>query len=261
MVHSHGTLKQNQATIGSQFASYAHTVQKPVSQPESSGLLLTIIQKGAENCKGVSGRIFEAKSSQGTLRDKTDNVSLPCKRTPGRIEEGGHNEGPSEPNTSAQVSSLRKSSNLVPHKQGILLENPSCSLVPIAAGSEIIRRSSKSNNDDCVPQRGPLKPGTELRNSSNKNTTGKPVDIDHKDELTSCVKVIRWLECKGYIEANFRLKFLTWFSLGATQHERRLVSVFVDALIDDPVSLAGQLHDTFSDAIYSKRPCVAPSSH
>ena len=73
-----------------------------------------------------------------------------------------------------------------------------------------------------------------------------------------CVKVIWWLECEGHIEANFRMKFLTWLSLRATQQEKRIVSVFVDTLIDDPASLAGQLIDTFSEAIYSKRPPVAP---
>ncbi|KAI4388691.1 hypothetical protein MLD38_000997 [Melastoma candidum] len=64
------------------------------------------------------------------------------------------------------------------------------------------------------------------------------------------VRVIKGLEKEGYIEANFRVKFLTWFSLKATCHERRVVSVFVDTMADDPPSLAGQLAHTFMAEIY-----------
>ncbi|XP_068652205.1 VIN3-like protein 2 isoform X2 [Aristolochia californica] len=68
-----------------------------------------------------------------------------------------------------------------------------------------------------------------------------------------CVKVIRWLECEGHMEKSFRVKFLTWFSLRASPQERRIVSVYVDTLIDDPASLAGQLVDTFSEGVCRKR--------
>eukprot|EP00250_Pteridium_aquilinum_P017535 c23678_g2_i1 orf=213-2675(-) len=68
-----------------------------------------------------------------------------------------------------------------------------------------------------------------------------------------CVKIVRWLECEGYLKEDFRMKFLTWFSLKASEHEKRVVSVFIDTLQDNPASLAGQLVDTFSDIISSKR--------
>jgi len=68
-----------------------------------------------------------------------------------------------------------------------------------------------------------------------------------------CVKIIRWLERERHIQKEFRQKFLTWFSLRATSQERRIVSVFVDTMSDDPASLAGQLVDTFSEGICSKR--------
>nr|KYP61597.1 Protein VERNALIZATION INSENSITIVE 3 [Cajanus cajan] len=68
-----------------------------------------------------------------------------------------------------------------------------------------------------------------------------------------CVKVIRWLECEGHIKQEFRLKLLTWFSLRATEQERRVVNTFIQTLIDDPSSLAGQLVDSFSDIISNKR--------
>ncbi|KAK7320010.1 hypothetical protein RJT34_04739 [Clitoria ternatea] len=69
-----------------------------------------------------------------------------------------------------------------------------------------------------------------------------------------CVKVIRWLECEGHIKQEFRLKLLTWFSLRSTEQERRVVITFIQTLIDDPSSLAGQLVDSFSDIISNKRP-------
>ncbi|KAJ0524899.1 putative chromatin regulator PHD family [Helianthus annuus] len=65
------------------------------------------------------------------------------------------------------------------------------------------------------------------------------------------VKVIRGLECEGHIDTGFRKKFLTWYSLRASQQEVRIVKVFVDTLVEDPASLAGQLVDTFSQVITS----------
>lgn len=72
------------------------------------------------------------------------------------------------------------------------------------------------------------------------------------------VKVIRWLECEGHIEKNFRQKFLTWYSLRASQQEVKIVKVFVDSFIEDPASLAEQLVDTFSECISSKKPTTMP---
>ncbi|KAF9680531.1 hypothetical protein SADUNF_Sadunf06G0131100 [Salix dunnii] len=73
------------------------------------------------------------------------------------------------------------------------------------------------------------------------------------DNFEYCVKTIRWLECEGYINQEFRLKLLTWFSLRSMEQERRVVNTFIQTLIDDPSSLAGQLVDSFSDIISSKR--------
>ncbi|KAF8389363.1 hypothetical protein HHK36_026057 [Tetracentron sinense] len=78
-------------------------------------------------------------------------------------------------------------------------------------------------------------------------------------EYEYCVKVIRMLECEEHIEKNFRVKFLTWYSLRATPQERRIVKVFVDTLIDDPACLAGQLIDTFLEGISIKRPPAVPT--
>ncbi|KAK9069516.1 hypothetical protein SSX86_011420 [Deinandra increscens subsp. villosa] len=70
-----------------------------------------------------------------------------------------------------------------------------------------------------------------------------------KNEYEYAVGVIRSLEHNGHLSKDFRVKFLTWFSLKATMQQRRIVNVFVDALIDDPPSLAEQLLDTFTDEI------------
>ncbi|CAL4997428.1 unnamed protein product [Urochloa decumbens] len=67
-----------------------------------------------------------------------------------------------------------------------------------------------------------------------------------------CVKVIRWLEHEGHMDGDFRVKFLTWFSLKATVQDRRIVGAFVDALIDDPPSLVAQLADAFMDIVCIK---------
>ncbi|PHU20552.1 VIN3-like protein 3 [Capsicum chinense] len=63
------------------------------------------------------------------------------------------------------------------------------------------------------------------------------------------VRIIKKLEHEGLIETDFRVKFLTWFSLKATPQERKVVRVFIDTFIDDHSSLAGQLTDTFMDEI------------
>ncbi|KAM1014250.1 hypothetical protein TB2_044091 [Malus domestica] len=63
------------------------------------------------------------------------------------------------------------------------------------------------------------------------------------------VRAIKWLEHEGHVDEDFRVKFLTWFSLKANVQERRVVRVFVDTFIDDPSSLAGQLIHSFVDKI------------
>ncbi|KAJ0965647.1 hypothetical protein J5N97_026785 [Dioscorea zingiberensis] len=109
------------------------------------------------------------------------------------------------------------------------------------------------------PEKEPL-----AGSSSKKRAGAKCEEVCPKGGLLEgeyeyCVKVIRWLECEGHIETNFRVKFLTWFSLRATSQERKIVSVYIDTLIDDAGSLAGQLVDTFSEAVCSKRSPLVPT--
>lgn len=74
--------------------------------------------------------------------------------------------------------------------------------------------------------------------------------------LEHCVKIIRQLECSGHIDKNFRQKFLTWYSLRATSQEVRVVKIYIDTFIDDPLALAEQLIDTFDDRVSIKRSAI-----
>ncbi|KAL2929336.1 VIN3-like protein 1 [Bienertia sinuspersici] len=107
------------------------------------------------------------------------------------------------------------------------------------------KRASSANEEthDC---------DSTLINGSPFRVSSGPGSLDCNFEY--CVKVIRWLECEGYIKQEFRLKLLTWFSLRSTEQERRVVNTFIQTLMDDPKSLAGQLVDSFGDLISCKRP-------
>ncbi|XP_078168467.1 VIN3-like protein 1 isoform X2 [Carex rostrata] len=75
------------------------------------------------------------------------------------------------------------------------------------------------------------------------------------EDYEYCVKVVRWLECLGCIDEGFRMRFLTWFSLGSSEQERKIVLTFISTLIDDPSSLACQLEDSFMEIVSCKKPC------
>ncbi|XWS52215.1 hypothetical protein CRYUN_Cryun11dG0047800 [Craigia yunnanensis] len=137
-----------------------------------------------------------------------------------------------------------------------------CRMEIIKDGQGRSGRSKSSNKD--------LKNGTGKGEDPQDGSTSKKRSGERRDEecvenglsdmdFEHCVKVIRWLECEGHIEKNFRQKFLTWYSLRATPQEVRIVKVFVDTFITDPASLAEQLVDTFSDSISSKRSSVVPA--
>ncbi|KAF0927950.1 hypothetical protein E2562_037053 [Oryza meyeriana var. granulata] len=79
----------------------------------------------------------------------------------------------------------------------------------------------------------------------------RPRELD--EDFEYCVQMIRSLECKGHIENDFRMKFLTWFSLRSTENDRRVVTTFIKTLINEPSGLAEQLIDSFGEAINCKR--------
>lgn len=132
-------------------------------------------------------------------------------------------------------------------------------VVPLVGSSEAdlpITPCKVENNKDLT-RNGRLKPSNKV--CDNVFRREEEHSGNNNRDFEYYVKVIRWLECEGHIETAFRQKFLTWYSLRATPQEMRVVKVFVDTLIDDPVSLAGQLVDSFSETISSKRSSGVPS--
>ncbi|KAF8400298.1 hypothetical protein HHK36_013595 [Tetracentron sinense] len=125
------------------------------------------------------------------------------------------------------------------------------------------RKISKHCDEELYNEAGkaeePQVGSSSKKRSGSRWDEGCARDGSLEKEYEYCVKVIRMLECNGHIEKNFRVKFLTWYSLHATPQERRVVKVFVDTLIDDPACLAGQLVDTFLEGISSKRPPAVPT--
>ncbi|KAJ1260586.1 hypothetical protein BS78_10G243800 [Paspalum vaginatum] len=254
---------------------------------------LSKIARSTVICEGKPGNGFEeVKSGNHVLQNSETDPRSSHKRTSAGFEDGGYESGLADPNATVRTSLQRESSYLMPNSRepsqpnlnadAARLENapdvhsdyelagsqPCCGSPlritgnEIKSGKAINAMGSELKSDYHTAQTDPLKPETEPESSSNKNLSGKP-KVSHKDAHSDasyehCAKVIRRLECEGYIESSFRMKFLTWFCLRATPHERRVVSVFVDTLINDPISLAAQLDETFLDAIYSKKLQRAP---
>nr|KYP49298.1 Protein VERNALIZATION INSENSITIVE 3 [Cajanus cajan] len=123
---------------------------------------------------------------------------------------------------------------------------PTGEVPAVDSRGDACRKRMASTNEETHDCDSTLINGSPLRASDG------PFSLDENFEY--CVKVIRWLECQGHIKQEFRLKLLTWFSLRSTEQERRVVNTFIQTLIDDPSSLAGQLVDSFSDIISNKRP-------
>ncbi|CAK8564128.1 unnamed protein product [Lathyrus sativus] len=103
---------------------------------------------------------------------------------------------------------------------------------------------------------GPRDGSKPKKRSGERKNEGCEANGFPEQDFEYYVKVIRWLECEGHIEKNFRQKFLTWYSLRATPEEIRIVKIYVDTFLEDPASLAEQLADTFSECISNKRSSV-----
>ncbi|KAF6172912.1 hypothetical protein GIB67_035466 [Kingdonia uniflora] len=108
--------------------------------------------------------------------------------------------------------------------------------------SWLVKRARSTNNEEAFDGDSTLISGSPLQVSSGSNG-----HLGSNYEY--CVKIIRWLECEGHIKQEFRMKFLTWFSLRSTEEERRVVKTFIQTLIEDPNSLAEQLLDSFLDTV------------
>ncbi|WCJ29750.1 VIN3-like protein 1 [Euphorbia peplus] len=126
-------------------------------------------------------------------------------------------------------------------------DGPSGEVPAVDSRTELGRKRAAAHSND------------EIHDCDSTLISGSPFRVSNgsgclDENFEYCVKIIRWLECEGYVSQEFRLKLLTWFSLRSTEQERRVVNTFIQTLIDDPSSLAGQLVDSFSDIVSSKRP-------
>ncbi|KAL4554512.1 hypothetical protein LXL04_039343 [Taraxacum kok-saghyz] len=146
-------------------------------------------------------------------------------------------------NTTKEVAAIDADNdinNIIENSPKETLKSTSGKLLPITPSKN---ETLKSSEKEKQQQDG----------SSSKKINGEEGGEDR--DFGYYVKVIRYLECEGHIDTGFRKKFLTWYSLKASEQEVRIVKVFVDALMEDPPSLAGQLVDTFSDVITGKKRC------
>ncbi|CAA7409358.1 unnamed protein product [Spirodela intermedia] len=187
--------------------------------------------------------------------DESDNTAP--YGDPGKLSEnggdglagGGGEEEEEEPSSTIQTDSHKDSSNSTD------LNQPAGGKEAAAAAAVLPMTPSKvESSKDAGGGVEELLRGKKVVGARREELRGKVMEEEKEGSYEYCVKVIRWLECDGHIESSFRVKFLTWFSLRATAAERRVVRVFVDAMADDPSSLAGQLVDTFSEAICRKPP-------
>eukprot|EP00850_Spirogloea_muscicola_P017000 SM000142S00514 [mRNA] locus=s142:154705:160325:+ [translate_table: standard] len=85
--------------------------------------------------------------------------------------------------------------------------------------------------------------------------SGSGVQTSHSKESKESqreeVKVLRLvcqLEREGYVSKSFRIDFLMWFTLRASQDEKRAITLFIEALQEDLNSLAEQLQGAFYEA-------------
>ncbi|KAK7265252.1 hypothetical protein RJT34_32870 [Clitoria ternatea] len=142
------------------------------------------------------------------------------------------------------------------------LPNTPCKLEILKDGPGRNGRSKSSGKDQekgCGKREGPQDGSTSIKRSGERQDDGHAANGFSDRDFEYYVKVIRWLECEGHIEKNFRQKFLTWYSLRATPQEVRIVKIYIDTFLEDPASLAEQLVDTFSECISSKRTSVVPA--
>ncbi|XP_027916705.1 VIN3-like protein 2 isoform X4 [Vigna unguiculata] len=142
------------------------------------------------------------------------------------------------------------------------LPNTPCKLESLKDGAGRIGRSKSSAKDQengSGKREGPQDGSTSKKRSGERQDEGRITNGFSERDFEYYVKVIRWLECEGHIEKNFRQKFLTWYSLRATPQEVRIVKIYIDTFLEDPASLAEQLVDTFSECISSKRISVVPA--
>ncbi|XP_010247403.1 PREDICTED: VIN3-like protein 2 isoform X2 [Nelumbo nucifera] len=270
------------------------SVSNPSSEGDESNNIITYddASKDASDCQNMSTGLGE-EETQGDVASALDEEHaiaalepMPNSTTQTDSQRGSTNS------TENQMSDVKADNKHSP-EEGRLVEETSTDTglhTPVGKELDVVPYGHLSDavvpitpckleiSKDGLGRSGKPKPSSgEVGNQSGKmeepqagssskqrsgvrwNNDGCASDGSLEREYEYCVKIIRWLECEGHIEKNFREKFLTWYSLRATIQERRIVKVFVDTMIDDPSCLAGQLVDTFSECISAKRPLAVPT--
>ncbi|KAL5977754.1 hypothetical protein ACLOJK_036762 [Asimina triloba] len=262
--------------------SYSGNCKKSKNPDPNIGKLTGCAYKEPGECQDDVPVLHKQES---TMQEETPVESISA-----LDEEHVTGDAGSEPNLTIQAGSQRDSTNssednlasIVPklddnhHSKGPLIEDistgnesntPTMEAVPFRSFDAPL--PATPHKLEMVGQTKPINSETKNRpirsddpqagSSSRKRTLVRREEMCDEDgsmerDYAYSVKIVRWLECEGHVEKNFRVKFLTWFSLWATPQERKIVRVYIETLIDDPPSLAGQLVDTFSEGIYRKRP-------
>ncbi|XP_027330906.1 VIN3-like protein 2 [Abrus precatorius] len=237
---------------------------------DSNQLASGNLSNDAINCSNIGGGVLPTDAD--SLSDKqhaggmtgsipsSDMLKLENKHS---SEEQVTEDMSTDDGLNSPVLPARECVPLLCSSEGALPNTP-CKLEILKDGPGRNGRSKSSGKDQ---ENGPGK-----REGPQDGSTSKKRSGERQDEGQGCaangfsdrdfeyyVKVIRWLECEGHIEKNFRQKFLTWYSLRATPQEVRIVKIYIDTFLEDPASLAEQLVDTFSECISSKRTSVVPA--
>ncbi|KAJ0788440.1 putative oberon, PHD finger domain, vernalization insensitive 3 [Helianthus annuus] len=171
-------------------------------------------------------------SNPSSVEDENNNI-VGCKDTKDRKTDTCNEQEKTAPDdVNNNVKNVKEFDSFVHITDGDLPVSP-------CKTKQMRPEPSKDNLDDGS--------GKEQDGSCSKKRNGEDRDFGYY------VKVIRWLERKQHIDADFRQKFLTWYSLRASPRDVRVVKVFVDTLMEDPALLAGQLVDAFSEVVTSKQ--------
>uniref|UniRef100_A0A1J3CZS4 VIN3-like protein 2 n=1 Tax=Noccaea caerulescens TaxID=107243 RepID=A0A1J3CZS4_NOCCA len=130
--------------------------------------------------------------------------------------------------------------------------------VPVTTTNLVSNRNNSEASLLITPFKSDQTKNRQARNGvkDNCNNGDHSANGGAESGLEHCVKIIRQLECSGHIGKDFRQKFLTWYSLIATQQEIRVVKIYIDTFTDDPMALAEQLVHTFDDRVSIKRSAI-----
>ncbi|KAJ6792793.1 VIN3-like protein 1 isoform X1 [Iris pallida] len=193
-------------------------------------------------CDGFNREEVEEESCGGSGAEKPETA------------EEGQAEPPVAPRLDLNVASVPDlNAEFTPPTEGLPDEN-GCS-----SEKNGLTRSNGSGESRPGSRKRSANANEETCDGDSTLVSGSPLQFSNgsgqlDDSYEYCVKVIRWLECSGHIEKDFRLRFLTWFSLRSGEQERRVVITFIRTLIEEPSSLAGQLLDSFLEIVTCKRP-------